>query len=116
VFRDRLNERLGDLIDPMLKRTVNERIEALVVRTLEIMFLKLDEPDVKKIPDQLVLRALEISTRALGMGRPESEGPLVNVNVHLEDLGDRLTSLLRKKKQQELKLLEQTHEAQTIEG
>lgn len=99
VFKDRLRERANGLIDPMLLRSINEKVEALVGRSLEIMMLKLDD-DPKNIPDQLVIRALELSTKAMGLGQVEGHSsPLVNVSLHLEQLGDNLTSLLRRRKQ-----------------
>lgn len=98
-FKERLRERSMESIDPMLLRTVNERVEAVLVVGLELLLVKLDNPP-EKVSDNLVLRAIELSTRALGMGNTshEPQGPLVNVNLHLEDLSDRLTGLLRRKK------------------
>lgn len=97
-FQARLAERTKALVDPMIVQTVEHRFKALILRSMEILAEKLNKP-TDDVPDQLALRTLELSTRAMGYGaRPEAPVVQVNVNAHLESLGDNLTKLLRKKR------------------
>lgn len=98
AFQSRLAERTEKLVDPNIRFSVEERFKGLVLRSLEILAEKLNKP-AREIPDQLALRALELSSRAAGYGA-KSEAPLVqnNLNFHLDELGGNLVALLRKKK------------------
>jgi predicted transcriptional regulator len=98
-FQARLAERTKDLVDPVVAQMVESRFKALVLRSQEILMEKLNRP-TEEIPDQLALRALELSSRAAGYGGKVEQvgGPQLNVNLHLEDLGQNLVKLLRKKK------------------
>lgn len=98
AFQSRLAERAGDLVDPAVRLTVEERFKGLVLRSLEILRERLDRPS-HQIPDNLVLRSLELSSRAIGFGAREvPPAPAVSMHVHLETLGDNLTQLLRRKR------------------
>lgn len=100
AFQSRLAERTTELVDPMIRTSVEEKFKGLVLRSLEILAEKLNKPS-DQIPDQLALRALEVSSKAAGYGAREA--PLVQVNnitTHLDELGDNLVRLLRKKKQE----------------
>ena len=69
-----------------------------VLRSLEILQEKLDRP-AAQIPDNLALRSLELSSRALGYGtRLEQAAVQVSVENHLEILGDNLVKLLQRKR------------------
>lgn len=99
AFQAQLAERTKDLVDPTIRATVEERFKALVLRSLDILREKLDKP-ASSIPDQLVVRSLELGSRAMGYGARETPpaAPAVNMHVHLESLGEGLTQLLRRKK------------------
>lgn len=98
AFQSQLAERTKDLVDPTIRATVEDRFKALVLRSLDILRQKLDKP-TEVIPDQLVLRSLELSSRALGYGaKVETPPTQVNVEVHLEQLGGNLVQLLQRKK------------------
>jgi hypothetical protein len=99
AFQARLAERTKDLVDPTIRATVEDRFKALVLRSLDILREKLDNPS-HTVPDNLALRTLELSSRALGYGARHDPTPPapVNVSVHLENLGGNLVQLLRKKK------------------
>lgn len=99
AFQARLAERTKDLVDPTIRATVEDRFKALVLRSLDILREKLDKPS-EAIADNLALRTLELSSRALGYGARQDPTPpaAVNVSVHLENLGGNLVQLLRKKK------------------
>lgn len=100
AFQSRLAERTTELVDPMIRTSVEEKFKGLVLRSLEILAEKLNKPS-DQIPDQLALRALEVASKAAGYGAREA--PLVQVNnitTHLDELGNNLVNLLRKKKQE----------------
>lgn len=99
AFQNRLAERTAELVDPCVRQTVEEQFKGMVLRSLDILREKLNK-QADQIPDQLALRTLELSSRALGYGaRAETVGKTeVNVAVHLEQMGDNLVRLLQKKK------------------
>jgi len=99
AFQARLLERAGELEDPTIRASIEDSLKGLVSRSMEILKIKLNEQDVAKIPDNLAIRTLELSTRALGYGaREQTVAVQVNVDNHLESLGGRLVGLLQRKK------------------
>ena len=102
IFQGKLMERVAEIVDPTLTATVEERLKGQVLRSMELLREKLDRP-AAEVPDNLVLRTLEISTRALGYeAKDTSVNVQVNVEGHLEQLGGRLTDLLNRKKAESL--------------
>lgn len=101
VFRARVLERTQELVDPVLRANVQEQLRVLLDRSVDILMQKLDKPS-DEVPDQLVLRTLELSTRALGLGNKDEVSVRVDVHHHLEDLGNRLVGLLQRKKLESL--------------
>jgi hypothetical protein len=95
AVQDLLASRTAEIVDPALRLTVEENFKAIVRRSQEILLEKLHAP---VISDNLVLRAAELGSRALGLGAREQPGSTLNVNLHLEDLGGRLDKLLERKK------------------
>lgn len=71
-FREGLAARKGELMDPILKAHLDERINALAHRSIDVL---MEQLDMKANPD-IALKALELSTRAKGYGAG------VNVNVN----------------------------------
>jgi hypothetical protein len=98
AFQVRLAERREQLVDPVIRESLRLRFDAMVERSLEILKEKLAKP-AEDVPDQLVLRAFELSTRAAGYGA-HYDPPKVQVNVlnHLDVLGGNLVTLLRRKR------------------
>lgn len=108
AFQMALAERVDEIVDPLLKITMKERLEGAAKRSLEILLEKLDRPS-SAIGDQFALRAFEITSRAAGYGarvEPTREPP-GNVEVHLNFMGDRLVELLRTKRAEASLLIEQ---------
>ena len=68
AFQARLAVRKGDLIDPALLLTVEERLTALCDQSLNIVMDKLES--TKNI--DTAMKALELSTKALGFGARKS--------------------------------------------
>ena len=90
--------RTAELIDPALRATIEDRFRGLVHRSQEILLEKLKGP-VGSIPENLALRTMELASRALGYGARDVAPPVqVNIENHLEILGDRLTGLLERRK------------------
>lgn len=98
AFQAKMAERTKDIIDPTLKAGVEDRFRGIVFRSMEILQEKLNRPTAD-IPDNLALRSLELGSRALGYGgNRDTPAVSINISAHLEELGGRLTSLLRKEK------------------
>lgn len=96
AFQAKLAERAAEIEDPTLRATVKEGLEGILARSMALLKKKLDDENP---PDQLVLRSVELSSRALGYGAREQQVNVqVNVDAHLEQLGGRLTGLLARKK------------------
>jgi hypothetical protein len=114
AFKAKLLERTGELVDPAIRASVEEQLQSLMSRSLDILRQKMNEPDALKIPDNLVIRSLELSSRALGYGaREQTVAVQVNVDNHLNDLGGRLVKLLHTKKAE---ASGDFSESETIEG
>jgi hypothetical protein len=94
VFQDALAERTKEIVDPALRATVETNFKAIVIRSQAILMEKLNST-AGCIPDNLALRALELSSRALGYGAREVQPAVkVDVNLYLEEQAQRLDKLL----------------------
>ena len=94
AFQEALARRREEIVDPTLKQTVKERLDALVRRSLDVLMAKLEQPVVS---DTVALRALELGARGLGIGgnapkpAPSQEGDrLERIANRLIDLQDRV--------------------------
>lgn len=98
AFQARLAERSKEIVDPVLRATVEEQFRGVLARSLDIVRQKLNR-EAAEVPDNLALRTLELSSRALGYG---ARNDTVNVNIdageRLAALGDNLTKLLTRKR------------------
>lgn len=93
AFQARLAARKEELVDPSIRATVDERFRGLVLRSMEVVQEKLAKPS-HLIPDNLVLRSLELSTKALGYGASRESLPAQPTAVdHLAHLANRLIDL-----------------------
>jgi hypothetical protein len=98
AFQARMAERREEIVDPAVRASVEEQFKGLVLRSLDILREKLNRPSAA-IPDNLAIRSLELASRALGYGARESTVAVqVNVDNHLEKLGENLVGLLQRKK------------------
>lgn len=80
AFQARLAERKTALVDPVVAQSVNERINGLVMQSVEILEAKLAQTSN---PD-LALKVFEISTKAAGYGaRKDNVAVQQNFVVHL---------------------------------
>jgi len=80
--------RRGELVDPVLVATIDERFKALTNRSLDRLMEKLDAPQVS---DQVVLRAVELGAKAIGVGG--NAAPAAPQQDHLAALAQRLIAL-----------------------
>lgn len=97
AWQSYMAERTKELVDPAIRASIDERLKGLMLRSIEILEHKLEHPP-GEIPDNLALRTGELAAKALGYGARPTAVVNVNVEQHLEDLGGRLTGLLRREK------------------
>lgn len=64
AFRERFAVRKSELSDPLLIRSIEDKFQSLVDRSLEILMEKLDQPVVQA---DLALKAAELGAKALGL-------------------------------------------------
>lgn len=77
AFQAKLAERRDEILNPEVKAGIEERFRALANHSLAKLREKLDNPNAS---DNLVLRSVELASKALGLGaRPN--GPIANVQV-----------------------------------
>lgn len=78
AFQARLAVRKEDLIDPLIRQSFEERLKGLANQSLDVIQAKLEATGNA----DLAIKALEISTKALGMGaRVQNAGVQVNTFV-----------------------------------
>lgn len=93
VFQAKLAERRAELVDPVLRATIEERFRALAVRSLEVLQEKLSAPS-HQVPDQLALQAAKLGKEALGLGAaPPPPAPSAD---GLSILAERLVQYVRR--------------------
>lgn len=79
AFQARLAERRGELIDPGLLVTINERFAAIATESLARLHERIATP-IQVVSDDFMLKIAEFSTRGLGYGA-RAAGSDSNVNV-----------------------------------
>lgn len=65
AFQARLAERKSELVDPTIVASTQERLEAVARKSLDLLLEKLEVPGAST---DLVVKAVEVSTKALGYG------------------------------------------------
>ena len=86
-FQRALEPRKHEVADPSLTATMDERMRALSLQALDVLQLKLE---AKGVNEQTVLKAVEIATKALGMGSPLALAPPVVQVQGAEAVADRI--------------------------
>lgn len=76
-FRAYLESRREELTDPVLRMELDEKFRALVDTSLKVVMEKLHKPNVT---DDTALKALELGSKALGMG---AKAPTTQVNNYV---------------------------------
>lgn len=106
AFQARLAERSKEIVDPSIRASIEENFKGMLSRSMEILRHKLDRLP-GDIPDNLALRTLELSSRALGFGARVLPVAIdFDMNSRLDKLGSNLTQLLRRKKAEESSTIE----------
>lgn len=89
AFQERMAARKGEIIDPVIKATVEERFRALVIKSLDVLQTKLN---ASVVSDTVALRAAELGAKALGIGGHAAPKPTPATD-RLEKLAERLVGL-----------------------
>lgn len=102
MFQAKLAQRREEIVNPLIRASLEERFAAITQRSLEVLQEKLSQSS-DKIPDNLALRAAELGAKAKGVGGfgnvASAQAPVhVDVNVRLDNLASRLTGLLATKR------------------
>ena len=88
AWQSAMAARREELVDPSLIATIDERFRALTNRSLDRLMEKLDAPQVS---DNVVLRAVELGAKAMGVGGNAAPPP--PAQDHLAQLANRLIEL-----------------------
>lgn len=81
AFQERLAARRNEIVDPLLRATLEERTRALYLQSLSVLQAKLDMPEVDP---KVAIACAELGARSLGLGQPQPNAT---------PAGDRLTRL-----------------------
>ena len=90
AFKERLEMRKAELVDPAIRATLEERSKALVSKSLEVLMAKLEKPNVS---DAVALKAFELGAKAVGLGGNAGVPAMVINADHIENLAGRLVQL-----------------------
>ena len=113
AFKERLAARKAELVDPTIVSSIEERFQAMVTRSLEVLQEKLSAP-ASVVPDQLALRAVELGAKALGLGGNAPPPPVQVPSDHLDRLAQRLVALQQQTVPQGVVYEVQVEDVQTI--
>lgn len=89
AWKSAMAARREELVDPVLTATIKERFEGLTIRSVTRLMEKLDAPQVS---DNVVLKAVELGAKALGVGGNATPPPVQGAD-RLERLANRLIDL-----------------------
>ncbi len=90
AWKVQMAARRTEIVDPIMTATINERFEGLAIQSLARLQEKLSQPQVA---DQTVLKAVELSAKALGIGGNAVPQVAPVSSDHLAVLGQRLLAL-----------------------
>lgn len=74
MFKELMFRRRGELVDPLLTERVEDRLEMLTARSLEVLAEKLARP-AADIPDDLAIEAAKLGAKGMGLGGFSSRPP-----------------------------------------
>jgi hypothetical protein len=87
AFKNRLAERKEELIDPVLKASIEEKLNALADKSIQVLLEKLHQTQNMNV----AIRALDVTTRALGYGA--KAGNAVQINNYIAHVPPRSASI-----------------------
>src|SRR6266404_8541740 len=99
LFQAKLAERRDQLVDPEIRMSLKTQFEGLLSRSMDILRTKLSAPP-ESVPDQLAVQVAKMAGQSLGLGAHETRVSVHETHVHLEELGNNLVNLLRRRKQE----------------
>lgn len=96
AFQARFAARRAELVDPKIKEAIDAGYDTIIQLSQEHLLRRLakDNPS-----DNLVLRSLELSSRARGHGQAAQPTQPGDVHLHLEGLAVNMTDLLARRRQ-----------------
>lgn len=94
-FQQALDPHRHRIADPSLTATLDERMRALALQSLSVLQTKLEG---KEVLDLTVLKAVEIGTKALGMGQAQALPAPTAAPVGVDSLAERLVSALERQR------------------
>lgn len=74
AFQARLEERRAELVDPVIRATLDERMKGLMIQSIDVISEKLAATSNA----DMALKALDITTKALGFGARDSGAKIQN--------------------------------------
>lgn len=77
AFKERLEARKGELVDPVLRASIEEKFKALADLSFQVVMDKLHATR----DANLGMKGLDLAARSLGYGAKPAGGTQVNVNV-----------------------------------
>ena len=89
AWKSAMAARRTEMVDPLLHATIQERFEGITALSLQRLQEKLEAPQVS---DNVVLRAVELGARAMGVGGNAPPPPPPSQD-HLAQLANRLIEL-----------------------
>lgn len=92
AFKAQLEARRAEVVDPDLRLSLRERFEALATQSLKVLQEKITRP-ADQVNDMLVLKAVELSSKALGIGGNAAPQVLLTSEERLSGLAHRLIAL-----------------------
>lgn len=95
MFKEKLAARTLELVDPILLATIEERFDAVVNRSWEVLQEKLNKP-ANDIPDDLALQAAALGAKVKGYGGfgvKQQAAPAARAPDWLERSAERIRSL-----------------------
>lgn len=88
AFKVVMQRRKGDLVDPILRATIEDHYKALAAKSCHVLIEKLNAP-VHVIPDELALRAAALGAQMFKAAAPVPQAP----DSSIDKLADRLIAL-----------------------
>jgi hypothetical protein len=95
-FRAQYHAKAGRVVDPLIQEEVKNRFDTMLKRSLEVLQEKMERP-AQDIPDNLVLKAIELGAKANSVGgfssAPPAPAPTLSAEERLAKLANGLTSI-----------------------
>lgn len=91
AFANRLEQRKDELVDPQIRLTLNEKMKAMVSRSLDILQKRLENDNVDP---EIAFRAAELGAKSLGLGAKAGPSFVVIPDRHVR-MAERITAMMQ---------------------